>query len=196
MNFIALDFETANSNRSSICSVGLALVQKGKLKGTKHFYVKPAPNYYDGVNVEVHGITDKDTRNEKTFAELWQDLKPYFHNQTIVAHNAAFDFSALRAALSHSNLSFPQINYHCTYRLAQVSLNLPNHKLNTVSDLYKIQLKHHDAVSDARACALIAIKLCEKHKVNTLEELSVNCGYKVGQIISETKSYKPFSKKK
>jgi DNA polymerase-3 subunit epsilon len=196
MNFIAVDFETANSNRSSICSVGFALVQKGKLRATKHYYIKPFPNHYDRHNVEVHGITDADTCDAPTFVELWETLKPYFHNQTMVAHNSSFDFSALRAILEKSHLGFPQINYHCTYRLAQVSLNLHNHKLNTVSDLYGIKLKHHDALSDARACGLIAVKLCELHKVEDLDQLSAKCGYDVGQLNSATKSYKPFSKKK
>ena len=93
MDFIAIDFETANSKRSSICSMGVAIVEKGKLVGTEHFYVKPTPNYYDGFNTFLHGISDKDTKNEKTFKQQWEALKKYFDKQTVIAHNASFDFS-------------------------------------------------------------------------------------------------------
>lgn len=195
MNFIAIDFETANSIRSSICSVGIAKVENGKIVGTTHIYIKPTPNYYDSFNTVLHGISDKDTRSMPNFKELWKDLKPYFHNQTIIAHNASFDCSVLRFTLDNYNLSYPDLAYHCTYRLSQESLPLPGHKLNEVSRHFNIKLNHHNAESDAIASALIAIKLCEKLKVNSLDELSKSLGFKVGKIISETKSYRPFSKK-
>ncbi len=196
MDFIAVDFETANSNRSSICSVGLAIVKNGKLKETKHFLVKPTPNHYDGINMMIHGITDRHTRKEKTFKQLWKELKPYFHNQTIVAHNAAFDCSALRYALESSNLAFPELDYHCTWRLSEIGLDLPDYKLDTVSEHFNIELDHHNAVSDAKASALIALELCKINNVKSLDELSSNFGFKVGRIIKSSKTYKPFSKRR
>ena len=101
----------------------------------------------------------------------------------------------LRFTLDTSKLAYPDLNYHCTYRLSQATLVLPSHKLSDVSRYFKIKLKHHNAENDARAAALIALKLCEKFKVSSLEELSKNLGFKIGKIVSETKSYRPFSKK-
>jgi len=72
MNFIAIDFETANSNRGSICSLGIAVVENGRLVGTDHFLVKPVPNYYDVYNTILHGIDDSMTRNSETFAAMAQ----------------------------------------------------------------------------------------------------------------------------
>jgi DNA polymerase-3 subunit epsilon len=195
MDFIAVDFETANSNRSSICSMGVAIVEKGKLVGTEHFYVKPTPNYYDGFNTFLHGISDKDTKNEKTFKQQWKVFKQYFDKQTVIAHNASFDFSVLRYTLDEVKLAYPDLDYHCTFRLSQVALPLPSHRLNDVSNHFKIKLKHHNAESDAKASALIALKLCDKFKVSSLEELSSSFGFKTGKIISETRSYKAFSNK-
>lgn len=195
MNFIAIDFETANSTRSSICSLGLAIVENGKLLKTEHFLIKPTPNHYDGYNTFLHGIDDDDTKDKKTFKQQWKDLKPYFHNQVIVAHNASFDCSVLRFTLDYAKLAYPDLDYHCTYRLAQETLPLPSHKLNDVSNHFRIKLKHHDAESDARASALIALKLCEIYKVDSLKTLSTKFGFKIGKIISETNSYRPFSKK-
>ena len=195
MNFIAIDFETANNERSSICSFGLAIVENGKLVDTEHFFIKPTPDYYDSFNSYLHGIEDKHTRNQKTFKQQWKDLKKYFNNQTIVAHNASFDCSVLRFTLDNAKLAYPDLDYHCTFRLAQVTLPLTGHKLNEVSNHFKIKLKHHDAESDAKASALIALKLCEKYKANSLQELSTSLGFKVGKIDSKTKSYRPFSKR-
>jgi DNA polymerase-3 subunit epsilon len=195
MNFIAIDFETANSNRSSICSIGLAIVENGKILNTEHIYVKPAPDYYDGFNTYLHGISDRDTKNKSTFKQQWKELKKYFNNQIIVAHNASFDCSVLRFTLDDSKLAYPDLDYYCTLLLAQKALPLSNHKLDEVSRYFKIKLKHHNAESDAHASALIALKLCDKYKAGSLEELSTSLGFKVGKIVSETKTYRPFSKK-
>lgn len=195
MDFIAIDFETANSNRSSICSIGIAVVERGKLISTDHVLVKPTPNHYDSFNSYLHGIEDCHTKDKKTFKQQWKELRCYFNNQTIVAHNASFDCSVLRYALEKSNLPYPNLDYHCTFRLSQETLPLFSHKLSDVSKHFKIKLKHHNAESDAKASAIIALKLCDKHKASSLEELSTNLGFKIGKIISETKSYRPFSKK-
>jgi DNA polymerase III subunit epsilon len=196
MNFIAIDFETANSNRSSICSLGVAIVEDGKLVETTEILIRPTPDYYDGFNTALHGISDQHTRDKGSFLEQWQRLRVYFDGMTIVAHNAAFDCSALRAVLDAAVLDYPDFDYHCTWRLAQKTLtHLPNHKLDMVSRHFNIKLKHHNAESDAQAAALIAIKLCEMHEADSLETLSTNLGFKIGKIMGVTNSYKPFSKR-
>lgn len=195
MDFIAIDFETANSNRSSICSMGVAVVQGGRLLSTEHFLIKPVPNYYDSFNSYLHGIDDSHTRHRPTFGQQWAHLKKYFHNQTIIAHNAAFDCSVLRYTLDKEQLQYPDLDYHCTYRLAQASLPMRSHRLNDVSRHFNIQLLHHNAESDAKSSALIALRLCEQFKVDSLEQLSKGLGFKVGKIISQNQSYKPFSKR-
>lgn len=194
MNFISIDFETANRHRSSICSLGVAIVENGRLIETAHFLIKPTPNYYDSFNTYLHGIDDSDTRNKGTFAQQWNDLKHYFHNRVIVAHNASFDCSVLRFTLDTYNLSYPDLDYHCTFRLSKKALHLTNHKLDTVSAYFNIHLDHHHAESDAKAAALIALRLCEKFNVNSLDKLSEIMGYKVGKIMSVTKGYRPFCK--
>lgn len=195
MNFIAIDFETANSNRTSICSMGVAIVENGKLIGTEHFLVKPTPNFYDGYNTQIHGIADIHTRDKNTFSQQWEGFKKYFNNKTIVAHNASFDCSVLRSTLDSSKLQYPDLDYHCTYRLAQATLPLAGHKLSDVSRHFQIKLNHHNAESDAKASALIALKLCDKFKANSLEELSTNLGFKVGKIVSSTNTYRAYSKR-
>lgn len=195
LNFIAIDFETANSNRSSACSLGIAMIHNGKLLDTAHFLIKPTPNYYDGFNSAFHGISDRHTRNAPTFAAQWEDLKVYFEGLPIVAHNAAFDCSVLRAVLDASGLDYPNFDYHCTYALSKHILPLSSHKLDAVARHFKIDLQHHQAESDARAAALIAVRLCEQNSVDSLDALAAKIGFKVGKIMGETQSYRPFSKR-
>ncbi len=171
------------------------MVENGRLLGTEHIYIKPTPNYYDSYNSYIHGITDSDTRYEGTFKQQWAYLKKHFHGRTIVAHNASFDCSVLRFTLDDAKLPYPDMDYHCTYRLAQKALPLRGHTLADVSRHFKINLNHHNAESDAKASALIALKLCELYKVGSLQELSTGLGFKVGKIVSQTQTYRAFSKK-
>ncbi|UPT68192.1 MAG: exonuclease domain-containing protein [Sphingobacteriales bacterium JAD_PAG50586_3] len=132
MNFIAIDFETANSNRGSICSMGVAVVQQGVLVGTDHFYIKPTPNFYDFRNVIIHGIDDSKTRHLQTFQQQWPNLRKYFNNQTIIAHNAAFDCSVLRFTLDYRHncptptlTTIVRIDWHRhRYRCAAIGLTM------------------------------------------------------------------------
>ncbi|MEO5641717.1 MAG: 3'-5' exonuclease [Bacteroidia bacterium] len=196
MNFIAIDFETANSTRSSICSVGIAIVENGKLTGSEHIYVKPMPDYYNSINTSIHGISDRHTRNKATFSQQWNVLKKYFHNQTIIAHNAAFDCSVLRYALDSNSIAYPDLDYHCTLMLSKAILPLRAHKLSDVSGHFGIKLDHHHAESDARAAALIALKLIERNNVGSLKELSLGLGFKVGKISGVGgNAYQSFSRK-
>jgi DNA polymerase III subunit epsilon len=196
MNFIAIDFETANSNRSSICSLGIAIVEDGQVVESSEILIRPTPDYYDGFNTALHGISDKHTRNKGTFLEQWHQIRGYFDGMNVVAHNAAFDCSALRAVLDAAVLDYPDFDYHCTWRLSQKALpHLPNHKLDQVSRHFDIALKHHNAESDALAAARIAVHLCNRYEVNSLETLSTQLGFKIGKLMGVTNSYKPFSRR-
>jgi DNA polymerase-3 subunit epsilon len=195
MNFVAIDFETANSNRSSVCAIGIAMVHNGELLDTTRILIKPVPNYYDSFNSTLHGINDGLTRKEPTFQDQWADLKEYFEGMPIVAHDAAFNCGALRAALDYYELEYPNVEYHCTYQLAKATLNLQAHTIDFVAKYFDIELHHHEAESEARAAALVAIRLCEKHQVNSLEELTAKLGFKPGKIMRNTRSLRPYSKR-
>ena len=175
--------------------MGVAIVENSKLVNSEHFLIKPTPNHYDSFNSFLHGLEDKHTRDKKTFKQQWKELQRYFNNKTLVAHNASFDCSVLRFTLDSAKLPYPDLEYHCTYRLSQELLPLRSFRLDDVSRHFKIKLRHHNAESDAKAAALILLRLCEMHKANSLEELSTTIGFKIGKIISQSNSYRPFSKR-
>lgn len=45
-DFVAIDFETANQQPSSVCSVGVVMVRNGQIADTFYSLIQPEPNYY------------------------------------------------------------------------------------------------------------------------------------------------------
>jgi len=172
MNFTALDFETANNHSTSICAVGMAIVEDGKVVKTISKLIKPIPNFYSYWNVQVHGITPDMTNNAPYFMDVWQELKEYVDRTTLVAHKAAFDVGVLRSILNASEVSFPKTDYFCSCSVSRkVFKEIENHKLSTVCRHINVPLNHHEAESDAIGAAQIIIKAGEQLGVNSIDEL-------------------------
>lgn len=160
-DFAAIDFETANEQLSSICSVGIVIVRNGKINDRFYSLVQPEPNYYNYGNSMVHGLTYKDTKNERVFSDVWQQVDPLIGNLPFVAHNKGFDESCLKAAFRTYRMDYPDYIFYCTLAASRRQLKyLPNHQLHTVAeDCGYILTNHHDALADAEACAEIALQL-------------------------------------
>jgi DNA polymerase III subunit epsilon len=193
MNFVAIDFETANFKRQSVCSIGLAIVENFKVVKTINKLIKPTPNYFERINISIHGIKPGMTENEKTFAELWPELKPYLENNHLIAHNASFDFSALRYVLDSYEIQYPTLNYYCSMQISKKLFNgLLNYQLPTVCKHLQIgNLNHHEATSDAIACANIMIKICEENGITSFSDLTKKLEISSGELFPN--SYYPFS---
>ncbi|MBN2595488.1 MAG: 3'-5' exoribonuclease [Marinifilaceae bacterium] len=173
MNFTAIDFETANGQRNSACSLGLVRVENGIIVESKDWLISPPEMYFHPMNVSIHGITEEDVMNEPSFNYIWEEVEDYLHGKMVIAHNASFDVSVLRACLDTYGIRFPEFDYLCTVQISRnIWPNMPNHKLNTMAHLFDIPLKHHDALEDTLACAKIAIKACEVMNMNSLTDLA------------------------
>ena len=158
-DFAAIDFETANREPSSVCSVGVVVVRGGT--GVEKIYrlIRPWPNYYSRFNIAVHGIRPSDTASEPEFPAVWADIAPRIEGLTLVAHNSPFDEGCLRAAFAHYGMSWPGYEFRCTCRASRRVFGriLPNHQLQTVAAHCDYDLtRHHHALADAEACACIA----------------------------------------
>jgi len=172
MNFTALDFETANTHKTSICAIGMAIVENGKVVKTISKLIKPIPDFYSYWNVQIHGITPEMTQHAPYFVDVWQELKQYIDGTTLVAHNAAFDVGALRSILSAHDISYPKTNYFCSHIVSKKVFNeLPSHKLSTVCKHLDIPLNHHEAESDAIGAAQIIIKANERLDLTSVDAL-------------------------
>ena len=95
LNFIAIDFETANFKRSSACAVGLVKVIDGQIAESRHLYIRPEPFFFEPFNVAIHGIREADVKDAPRFSELWPQLGAEI-TSPLVAHNPCFDMSVLR----------------------------------------------------------------------------------------------------
>ncbi len=117
-NFIALDFETAQGYRHSICQVGIVKYENGEIVDELNLLVQPPNNYYWPRFIDIHGITHQMTANAPFFDGVWHQIKPYIENQLVVAHNGlSFDFPVLKATLSYYKLEEPTYHKADLYRI-------------------------------------------------------------------------------
>ncbi|MDR3342370.1 MAG: 3'-5' exoribonuclease [Treponema sp.] len=159
-DFAAIDFETANHKRSSVCGVGVVIVRGGQILEKIYRLIRPTPNYYLAwFTSEIHGIAYEDTVHEKEFPEVWAEIVPKIAGLPLVAHNSPFDASCLRAVHEYYGMAYPQYTFYCTCRASRQVFGeaLPNHQLHTVAKRCGYDLEHHHhALADAEACAWIA----------------------------------------
>lgn len=165
-NFVSIDFETANGNRSSVCSVGMVIVKDGQTVDSFYSLICPTPNYYAWFCQQVHGLSASDTDRADSFPAVWaQALEkirhyfPDFEQGTIpfVAHNAAFDSSCLRAAFAAYEMGEPAYPFLCTLTRSRQVWSGGSHTLDVIAAYCGYDLQnHHHALADAEACAAIA----------------------------------------
>lgn len=183
MDFIAIDFETANEKRNSPCSLGITVVKNNEIVKEKYWLIKPKEVRFAPMNIWIHGIREEDVIDAKEFHELWNELMPYFDNTLVIAHNASFDISVLRKTLDLYNLPYPTFNYCCTMIMSRNFFPyLDNAKLNTVNNHLGYEFKHHHASADASAAANILLKIREELEVDTIEELTNLVEVKIGKV--------------
>lgn len=162
-DFAAIDFETANNDPASVCSVGVVVVLGGEITERIYELIKPEPEWYAFLNTQVHGLTESDTAHAPTFDKVWQKIEPRIAGLPLVAHNSPFDERCLKAVFKTYGMTYPDYVFHCTCRAARKTFGktvLPNHQLHTVAAHCGYDLRnHHHALADAEACAVIAIQI-------------------------------------
>lgn len=160
-DFAAIDFETANGELSSVCSVGIVIVRNGVIADKFYSLIQPEPNYYANLNSQIHGLTDADTAHAEVFPYVWKRIEPLIVDLPLVAHNKGFDEACLKAVFKTYRMDYPDYRFYCTLAESRRQLkHLPSHKLHTVAaDCGYILTNHHHALADAEACAVIALQL-------------------------------------
>jgi DNA polymerase III subunit epsilon len=158
--FAAIDFETADYGRDSACAVSVVIAENGKVVENIFSLIRPPRR--DFVFSYLHGITWHDVAKKPTFGELWPEYRNLFNGvDFIAAHNASFDRGVLHTCCSMHGHTPPLDNYLCTMKLARRLWNVYPTKLSDVCRHFRIPLKHHDAASDALACAKIVLEAAE-----------------------------------
>ncbi|MBR3559199.1 MAG: 3'-5' exonuclease [Bacteroidales bacterium] len=160
-DFAAIDFETANNERSSVCAVGVVVVRKGELADRFYSLIKPEPEHYNKWNTLIHGLTLEDTACAPLFPEVWAQVMPLIEGLPLVAHNKVFDEACLKAVMRCYQMDYPRYKIHCTCQASRRKFpQAENHRLDTVAALCGYDLQnHHHALADAEACAWIARRI-------------------------------------
>ncbi len=157
MRFVCFDVETPNHLNERMSSVGVAVVEDRMIVDEFYTLINPEQPF-DEFNVGLTHISPEAVKNAPTFLQAWETLGGLLKSGLLVAHNAQFDMSVLSKCLKAYRLPRPDTEYLCTCRMGKKLLPyVENHKLDTICRDLMIPLDHHNALSDARACAEILI---------------------------------------
>ncbi|HUF04972.1 MAG TPA: exonuclease domain-containing protein [Aridibacter sp.] len=175
-DFVVFDLETtgAKAPPCRVTEIGAYRVSKGEIAGEYHSLVNPETPIPEFI-ATLTGINDDMVREAPRFRELAGGLLDFIGDSVLVAHNAPFDIRFLNHEIGLVHGKYRVANpYLCTVRLSRKLIpGIENHKLATVANFYSIDLtNHHRASADARATAMIFIKLLELLSEKGIDELS------------------------
>ena len=169
--FTAIDFELATAKYSSVCSVGIVEVVNGEIVNEFYSLVKPPQNKYMWQTSRVHGIKPKHTSSAPTFEELFPSIEQLLASKHMVAHDELLDRSVLKETMGFYSLEYEKLGlpaiWDCTSKIYR-SLGFERTKLSICCELMGVELKHHDALSDARATAELYLKVEEAMQMKKL----------------------------
>jgi DNA polymerase III subunit epsilon len=156
-SFLAIDFETADTQPDSACSVGLVRVENGLIVQEVMKLIRPPREKV--MFTYIHGLTWEHVCDAPSFGEIWPEVAPLFRGvDYLIAHNASFDRRVLAACCTAHGIEVPDLSFKCTVQIARKALGIYPTKLSDVCRTLEIDLNHHEALSDARACAKIMIR--------------------------------------
>ena len=173
MKITVIDFETANTNRASACSIGIAVIEAGEITTRVERLIKPPKGigWFREDFIGIHGITHEDVCDVPGFDIVFQELRPHFENTLLAAHNAVFDMGVLGSLLRHYGIPF-SCDYFCTLAASRVVWpNLPAHDLGTVARHLGVELDHHNAGSDANATARMILAMLKENRFDRIQML-------------------------
>ena len=158
MRYIAFDVETPNRYNNRISAIGITIIEDDEIIDSLYSLVNPEVDF-DYFNTELTGIDADMVSDAPTFDELWEKIEPVMSSGLLVAHNATFDLGVLKKCLQAYDIDWvPSTPYMCTVQMGRHLLPKMSHCLDAMCDYYGIDLNHHQADSDSRACAEILLR--------------------------------------
>jgi len=156
LKLVAIDFETADYGADSACAIGMVAIEEGRIIQQRSIAIRPPRREF--FFTHIHGITWNDVQDQPDFRGCWPEIRDFLEGADyLLAHNAGFDRAVLRACCGSSGIQYDMPSFVCTVRLARAAWNVRPTRLPDVCRFLAIPLRHHEALSDARACAEIAL---------------------------------------
>lgn len=151
---IAIDVETANRHRSSICQIGLVAFTREGAGWEWSSLVNPQCDF-DSNNVRIHGITSAMVASAPTWPDVMKAVYDSIRGQFLVSHSP-FDCEAIHQTCARYKIAPPDCAWIDSQAMAKTCWpNLPRYDLRSLCEIFGIALQHHDALGDARACGSI-----------------------------------------
>lgn len=180
---VVFDIEILNTDPTSICSIGIVEMIDFQIVSTYYSLIKPRCLKYDPVRYSIHHIKNESLRYERSFKEVWNEIKDYFEDNIIVAHDINVDMMHLRAALKQEGIAYPHLRMSCTNTLAHLLLpQLHKYNLTELTKLYHIEFEAHHALEDAKACALVLKNMVEDEGFDDLTSLHMQYHLAFGEM--------------
>lgn len=162
LTFYSIDVETANSDRASICQIGIVQVQEGIIRDQWSTLVNPRA-WFDPWNVSIHGIDEHTVEDSPVFPEISETLAARLDGSVVVSHTS-FDRVALERATARYGLNRFRVTWLDSAKIVRRAwpdrYEQRGYGLRNVANDLGISFQHHDALEDARTAAEIVIRVC------------------------------------
>ena len=163
MNFVTLDFETAQYSRDSACAIGLVKFEGGKETDSYYSLIRPPELYIRPDFTALHGLTVDDVKDAPVFSEIWKNVESFIGSFPIAAHNAGFDMGVLKAVLEKYGLTSGRLRYFCTLALSRNTWRgMSSYSLKNLGASFDISYTAHNALHDARTCGALVCLAAQK----------------------------------
>ncbi|TDQ63569.1 DNA polymerase-3 subunit epsilon [Maritalea mobilis] len=169
-HFVAVDVETANSERGSICQIGIAEFDNWQLVDKWVTLVNPQCEF-DEANIGVHSITPDAVRNAPSFGHVYKQIKRRMENRLVVSHTL-FDQEAISEAIIYA----AKVGFACDWiDSSRVVRHLwPEYRkkgfgLGNLKQEFGMTFQHHDALEDAIAAGEILCMAAKKSNLGARE---------------------------
>jgi len=189
MKYLALDVETANADYSSICQIGIAEFENGKVIDKWSSLINPE-SYFDPFNISIHGIKESDVKNSPTFDKIYDELK-YRLEEKITVHHMPFDRVALSRVCEEYQLPQIKTKWLDSAKITRRTWEQFAYKgygLKNIANFLEINFDHHDALQDAIAAGLVVANAC------LIKEMSIEDWFqRIGLPINQNTSKSDYS---
>lgn len=156
VTFVVVDLETTGlkSDVAQIIEIGAVKVRGGEVLGEFATLVQPNSLISSQITL-LTGITNDMVRGAPPISAVFPTFLEFAHGAVLVAHNAGFDISFLKAAANALHYPWPNPQVLDTVKLARQAIprsETPNYRLGTLARLIRTEVEpNHRALSDARA---------------------------------------------
>ena len=156
--YIAFDVETPNRANDRMSAIGITVVEDNSVIDEYYSLVDPETRF-DRFNIDLTGIDENAVKGAPSFPKLWEKIETLMGGGVLTAHNAVFDLGVLKRCLQSYGIQWRRsVPYLCTVQMGRRLLPKMSHSLNVMCEHYGIELDHHHAASDSRACAEILLR--------------------------------------